>query len=92
MATRRVPDRVHANRERWSDQDVQHFQTYIQLALNHSYGRNARVVQVLCYLSLIRSVEGLSPAQASVSVSAAEFQNYRASRGDQAAHYLPGQL
>jgi len=61
-------------------------------ALNHSLGRNGRVVQVLCYLSLMKNHGRLWSSRPSVTVSAAKFQNYSASRGQQAAHYLPGQL
>ncbi len=92
MARRRNPDSTHSKAERWSDQEVQHFQTYMRQALNHSLGRNGRVVQVLCYLSLMRSHGTPWGADAKCSVSAAIFQNYKASRGQQAAHYLPGQL
>ena len=107
MTVRQVPSGSveYADSERWRDQDVQRFQTYHEQALNHAYGRNERVAQVLGYLSLIRSTGGLEPVEAvavpempsapaidDIKVTRAEFQNYQAPEGMQAAHYLPGQL
>lgn len=107
MTGRQVPPGSveYANFERSRDQDVRRFQTYNQMALNHAYGRNERVATVLSYLSLIRSTGGLEPMEAvevsevpsapaidEIKVTRAEFQNYKAPEGMQAAHYLPGQL
>ena len=91
MARRTTPNQQHARNEEFSDKTVERFQNYAQQALNHGMGRNARVVKVLCYTSLLRSA-GNIPMGSSVNVSAAEFQNYKSTGGNQAAHYLPGQL
>ena len=87
---RNVPDQVHAADERWKDQEVLRFQSYMRLALNHSLGRNGRAVEALCYVSLMHNAKLVAPRSA--TVTRAEFQNYRAGEGNQAAHSLPGQL
>lgn len=92
MGSRRVPNSKHSRSQQWSDQEVQRFQSYMSQALNHSMGRNGRVVKVLCYLSLMDSHGQPWGSESHSSVSAAIFQNYSAFSGQQAAHYLPGQL
>src|SRR5262249_12336128 len=61
-------------------------------ALLHAHGRNERVAQVLCYLSLMRAAGRISATSGMIKVAKAEFQNYHGPAGSQAAHYLPGKL
>lgn len=91
MAIRKVPDTLHARRQEWSSKEVIRFHSYMQQALSHSMGRNDRVARVLCYLSLLRSA-GTVGAEPSLRVVAARWQNYSSTAGNQAAHFLPGQL
>lgn len=91
MPRRTIPSPHHASNQEFSDKTVERFQTYSNKAMNHSMGRNARVVKILCYTSLLVGAGGITRASVA-SVSAAEFQNYKSEAGNQAAHYLPGQL
>lgn len=92
MATKRnSPDKQHAKSQKWSDKKVERFETYIQQAIDHTMGRNSRIVKILCYVSLMRCA-GKVAANASVNVVAAKWQNYSSQKGNEAAHYLPGQL
>lgn len=72
---------------------IERFQSDLAAARSHSLGRDRRVGQVMCYLSLMRSA-GLIENSATVTCTKAIRQHYSASRaeGKQAAHYLPGQL
>lgn len=72
---------------------IERFQSDLAAARSHSLGRDRRVGQVMCYLSLMRSA-GLIENSAKVTCTKAIRQHYSASRaeGKQAAHYLPGQL
>lgn len=72
---------------------VEHFQTDLAAARSHSLGRDRRVGQVMCYLSLMRSA-GLVASSSLVTCTKAILQHYASSRaeGRQAAHFLPGQL
>lgn len=65
----------------------------LAVAQSHSMGRDRRVGQVMCYLSLMRSA-GLIDSNATVTCTAAARQHFSSSRADgkQAAHFLPGQL
>lgn len=91
MAIRIKPDSGHASSAEWSDKEVQRFASYSRLAVSHAMGRNARIVKILCYLSLLRSVDKFT-AHANIMVVAARWQNYSSTAGNQAAHFLPGQL
>jgi hypothetical protein len=91
MATRKKPDIEHAQQEEWSDKEVERFASYSMQALSHSMGRDDRVAQLLCYLSLLRG-SGRVDANPAVDVVAAKWQNYSSQAGNQAAHFMPGQL
>jgi len=91
MSKRNVPNRQHASDAKWSDMEVLRFASYSQQALCHSMGRNARIVKVLCYLSQLRGADKI-PSNANFKVVAAIWQNYSSVKGNEAAHYLPGQL
>ncbi|MCP5198092.1 MAG: hypothetical protein H6974_15140 [Gammaproteobacteria bacterium] len=88
---RKQPNKQHARNAEWSDKEVQRFESYSTMALSHAMGRNGRVVKILCYLSLMRCAGNIT-ANASRNVVAALWQNYSSTAGNQAAHYLPGQL
>jgi hypothetical protein len=72
---------------------VERFNSDLATARAHSLGRDRRVGQVMCYLSLMRST-GLVDQTAIVTCVKAKLQHFSSSRaeGKQAAHYLPGQL
>lgn len=72
---------------------IERFQSDLAAARSHSLGRDRRVGQVMCYLSLMRSA-GLIERYATVTCTKAIRQHFTSSRaqGKQAAHYLPGQL
>jgi len=72
---------------------TERFQSYLAVARSHSLGRDRRVGQVMCYLSLMQSA-GLIVKIATVTCTGAARQHFSSSRaeGKQAAHYLPGQL
>jgi hypothetical protein len=89
---RKSPGGPDLTQKQWSDQEVQRFESDVSLALNHAHGRNNRVAQVLCYLSLMRAAGRISNTSGVMTVTKAEFQNYHGPAGTQAAHYLPGQL
>jgi len=74
-------------------QMIERFQSDLAAARSHSQGRDRRVGQVMCYLSLMRSA-GLIVNFATVTCTGAARQHFSSSRaqGKQAAHYLPGQL
>lgn len=63
----------------------------VDLARTHVIGRNRRVGQVLCHLSLMKS-HGLIPKGHGAGVVAATVQDFKSGDGYEAAHYLPGQL
>jgi hypothetical protein len=71
--------------------EVEHSLSDMRLAESHAIGRNRRVGQLLCSLSLMRG-HGLWPAHTSCSVTGASLEDYHASAGNEAAHYLPGQV
>ena len=72
---------------------IERFPTELNAAKSHSLGRDRRVGQVMCYLSLMRSA-ALVENTAIVTCTKAIRQHFSSSRseGKQAAHYLPGQL
>ena len=89
---RRKSDDPDVAQKQWSDQHVDHNESDVRAALNHADGRNERVAQILCYLSLMRAAGTISATSGLVRVTRAEFQNYHGPAGTQAAHFLPGQL
>ena len=89
---RKNPGGPDLTQKQWSDQAVQGFKSDVLLALIHAHGRNNRVAQVLCYLSLMRAAGRISTTSGVMTVTKAVFQNYHGPSGTQAAHYLPGQL
>lgn len=74
---------------RFSEQQVERFTHDISLAHDHIVGRNRRVAQVLCYVSLMRNA-GCIQDGAVVACRGAAAQHFSAAGGNQAAHYLPG--
>jgi len=91
MGARTTPDPQRAADARFNQLQVERFRSDSALAVGHSNSRNARVVEVLCHLSLLRSV-GAVRADATVTCVAAERQHFSSPEGYQAAHYLPGQI
>lgn len=70
---------------------VERFRSEKALAEDHVIGRNRRVAELLCYLSLLRGhLPALGTAQ--VRCEAAWYQDYNSLEGNEAAHYLPGQI
>jgi hypothetical protein len=66
----------------------------LQLAWGHAMWRNNLVAKVFCYLGVMRAAD-LIPAGSRAVVSPSNLrvpQDYNASGGNQAAHYLPGFL
>lgn len=66
----------------------------LQIAWGHAMWRNNLVAKVLCYLSVMRAA-GLIAKGARVEVSPGSLrvpQDFQATDGNQAAHYLPGFL
>ena len=64
----------------------------LQLAWGHAMWRNNLVAKVFCYLSILRA-KGLISEHARVEVSPGSLpvpQDFQATKGNQAAHYLPG--
>ncbi len=64
----------------------------LQLAWGHAMWRNNLVAKVFCYLSVMRAA-GLIPDKSKVLLSPHNLrvpQDFNASGGNQAAHYLPG--
>lgn len=88
---RTVPDRQIAAERRFNQQIVIRSVSSVQQALGHSNSRNSRVVSTLCYFSLMSSTQRNLVNQ-SVSIHAAGQQFFRSHDGNQAAHYLPGQI
>jgi hypothetical protein len=72
---------------------IERFRSDLDAAKSHSIGRDRRVGQVMCYLSLMRNT-GIIDHRTSVTCTAAARQHFTSSRaeGKQAAHFLPGQL
>jgi hypothetical protein len=91
MAIRTIPDAQSARDARFNQLKVERFRAEPALALGHANSRNQRVVEVLCYLSLLRSAAKLSP-RAVVTCSPARRQFFKSPDGYQAAHYLPCQI
>ncbi len=75
----------------FSELTVQRAQSDVDLARSHVAGRNRRVGQFLCYLSLMHS-HGLVPPGTRCEASGAQLQDFNSEAGYQAAHYLPGQI
>jgi hypothetical protein len=65
---------------------------FLQFAWGHAMGRNNRVAKVFCYLSVMRSANFI-PDKSKVFISPGSLpvpQDFNATGGNQAAHYLPG--
>src|SRR5438132_8548339 len=88
---RTVPDRQVAAERRFNQQTVIRSISSVKQALGHSNSRNSRVVSTLCYFSLMSSAQPNLVNQP-VSIQAAIRQLFRSHDGNQAAHYLPGQI
>jgi hypothetical protein len=89
-----------ANRDKFNDEvaregafseRIRRFRSEQDLAKAHVIGRNRRVGELLCYLSLMRGHK-LIPGNAEVFCEAAIYRDYESSDDNQAAHYLPGQI
>jgi hypothetical protein len=93
MEKRKTFNVVVAREGAFSEVGVERFRSEQDLAKDHVIGRNRRVGELLCYLSLMRS-HGLIPQDAEVSCIKARYQDYssKSSDGNEAAHYLPGQI
>jgi hypothetical protein len=91
MAMRKEFSDEVAKDGQFSEVKVERFRSEKNLAQDHVIGRNRRVGELLCQLSLIQG-HGLLPANARVSCRAARFQDYESSGDLEAAHYLPGQV
>lgn len=76
---------------RFSEIEVERHQSDAERARSHAIGRNRRVGQVLCYLSVMVS-RGLLPRNGQGAVVGAAVQDFSSTEGRQAAHYLPGHL
>lgn len=63
-----------------------------KLALDHARSRNARIVKVFCYLSVMRAAGWIAKgARISISPDTVDTpQDYNATGGNQAAHCMPG--
>ncbi|HEV2136608.1 MAG TPA: hypothetical protein VGR47_20480 [Terracidiphilus sp.] len=84
-------DIAHAGDRPRTIADEQH-QGELQIAWGHAMWRNNLVAKVFCYLSVMRAA-GLIAKGARVVVSPDSLpvpQDFQATHGNQAAHYLPG--
>lgn len=75
----------------FSEQTVERFISDVDLAADHAVGRNRRVAQCLTMLGLMRA-HGLLPPLTRCTVIGAGLQDFSSIAGNEAAHYLPGQL
>ncbi len=91
MAIRTIPNAARAEEATFNQLTVERFRADRALGLGHSNSRNNRVVEVLCYLSLLSRAGKIQPT-ASVTYSAAERQQFKSPGGYQAAHFLPCQV
>ena len=89
--TRTVPSADAARDARFNQLIVQRTISNVNHALGHSTSRNNRVVDALCYFSLMSSSRR-DLVRLQVCVEAAARQLFRSTQGNQAAHYLPGQI
>ena len=90
--SRTVPDRQAARAARFNQLQVTRFVNPVMQALGHSHSRNSRVVQTLCYFSLMRNSGRHNFLNVPVLIEKAARQLFRSPDGNQAAHYLPGQI
>lgn len=75
----------------FSEQTVDRFVSDADRAAGHAIGRNRCVGQCLTMLGLMRA-HGLLPALTRCAVVGARLQDFSSVAGNEAAHYLPGQL
>ncbi len=87
-ATPKSPELVAERR--FNQLQVERFVSAPAQALGHSNSRNGRVVQALSYFSLIRSSG--HHTFGSVAIEKAMRQFFSSESGNQAAHFLPGQI
>lgn len=98
MGYRRSPSPGARAYEDFRQKTVEHFDNLDRLAARHCAGRNAAVVEVLCYLNLLRNAGALkdraSVKPVKVDRAGARYQATRGSRAldQQAAHCLPCQV
>ncbi len=89
---RTVPDREAAKAARFNQITVERFVNPMVQALGHSQSRNSRVVQTLCYFSLMRNSGTHTFLNSLVEIEKAARQLFKSPGGNQAAHFLPGQI
>jgi len=89
---RTVPDRQAARAARFNQLQITRFVNPVTQALGHSNSRNSRVVETLCYFSLMRNCGRHNFLNVPVLIEKAARQLFRSPGGSQAAHYLPGQI
>jgi hypothetical protein len=89
---RTVPDRAAAAAARFNQQIVTRFENPINKALGHGNTRNSLVVQTLSYFSLMRNTGSHSLTHSVVAIEKAVRRLLTSHDGNQAAHYLPGQI
>jgi hypothetical protein len=88
---RSSPGRGIKQYEEFRQKKVQRFESSLSQVENHSIGRNTTVVEVLCYLSLLRNNDAV-PSEAPITGSAAAFQSFTGAVDRPAAHCLPCQI
>ena len=88
---RRSPGPGVRGYEEFRQKTVERFESTPQQVANHCIGRNAAVVEVLCYLSLLRNA-GAIQSTAVVSSRGAHLQAFKGSSDRPAAHCLPCQI
>lgn len=89
---RTVPDRQAAKAARFNQLVVQRFVNPVAQAVGHSHSRNSRVVQTLCYFSLMRNTGQHSFLHYAIAIEKAARQLFHSHGGNEAAHFLPGQI
>lgn len=75
----------------FSEQTVERLVSDAALAADHAIGRNRRVGQCLVMLALMRA-RGRVPPKTRCRVVGAQLQDFSSVAGNEAAHYMPGQL
>lgn len=93
MAGRLRPsDQAAVQAARFNQKVVERLVNPVAQALGHSNSRNSRVVQTLCYFSLMRNSGAHNYLTYSVLIEKAARQFFNSTGGNEAAHYLPGQI
>jgi hypothetical protein len=90
---RRVPWRGARKYEDFRQKQVERFTNYQRCAQDHTVGRNAATVQVLCYLSILRNA-GAIPPHTIIGAKGAMYQSTSGAlaQNQEAAHCLPCQI